>query len=149
MLSQVCSTCQSQYTLNEKVSHVFEWGQCPACWSKTLEDQKSSDQQLGFQALKIIDDTDTMREIRHCLSKLTEYERIAFLYWCGRASHQFILATSEPPWHLFEIQNVTGSLDETIADFCGMVVNFGLPINVCLRQLEKMASAKPAIYVPG
>ena len=146
MLIQKCSTCQNSYTLRSEVNHVFEWGQCPNCWSKTLEDEKSDEQQIGIQSLKTIDDVDTRREIRHCLSKLSEFERIAFLYWCGRASHQMILATSEPPWHLFEIRNLTGSLDETIADFYAMIANFGLPISLCLRQLEKMAAGKLVIF---
>lgn len=149
MLTQKCSTCSSEYTLRSEVNHVFEWGQCPSCWSKTLEAEKAEDQQLGIQSLRMIDDIDTRREIYHCLTKLSEFERIAFLYWCGRASHQMILATSEPPWHLFEIRNLTGNVDETIADFYAMVANFGLPISLCLRQLEKMASAKPAIILPG
>jgi len=145
MLVQKCSTCGCQYSLHSEVNHVFEWGQCPACWSKTLESEKSADQQIGIQSLKAIDDIDTRREILHCLSKLSEFERTAFLYWCGQASHQHILATSAPPWHLFEIRNATGDLYETFSDFCAMVVNFGLPISICLKQLEKMAAAKPLI----
>jgi hypothetical protein len=150
MMRQSCSRCSKGYTLSTTVTHVFEYGLCPECWSDVERDGVPSEEinAIGIQGLKDIDDLDTRREIIICFEKLSEFERISFLHWCCRVSHQHKIATSSPPWNLVVITNPSGDVFETFRDFCGIIVNYGLPLRICLAKLEQLAS-KSRLIVPN
>ncbi len=93
----------------------------------------------GMDALVQIDNVDDRKEILNLFQKLSKHERIGFLTWAMSLANRL-----RPDGNVVrvEVTNNTGEAAESYLDLCGLIVQWGVPRDVVLRELEQCVRRK-------
>lgn len=97
--------------------------------------------------IKAIDNLDDRKQIKILLDKLTEKQRLAWLNQslalspANISNPGSVRATPNGKVGRYEtMQFPWGSVEQVYFDFASAVTGFGLPMDLCLRNLELMVS---------